>query len=113
MSWRAHGMRTWILQRLTAVYMLLYLIVFGIVILNQPLHDFSSWQGLFRMPVINIATILFFFSLLFHAWVGARDILIDYVAVTSIRLLLWLVITFGVIVMGIWISMILYAVVSI
>lgn len=111
MTWRAHGMRTWILQRLTAIYMLLYLIGFGIILLRQPVLDFSHWQALFTSPAANIATDLFFFSLLFHAWVGIRDILIDYVHASSIRLLLWIIITLGTVAMGIWVSMILYSVV--
>ena len=111
MSWRALGMRTWILQRLTAVYMLLYLIGFSIVLLRHPAFDFASWRTLFTSVASNIATDLFFFSLLFHAWVGIRDILIDYVHASSIRLLLWIIITLGIIALGIWVSMILYSVV--
>jgi succinate dehydrogenase / fumarate reductase membrane anchor subunit len=111
MSWRPHGMRTWILQRLTAVYMLLYLVGFGIVLFRQPGVDYSSWHALFASAASNIATVLFFFSILFHAWVGIRDILIDYVPVSSIRILLWILITLGIIAMGIWVSMILYSVV--
>lgn len=111
MSWRAQGMRTWILQHLTAFYMLLYLLVFGIHILRQPVHDFANWHSMFISPLANIATMLFFFSLLFHAWVGIRDIMIDYVPVSAIRLALWVLITLGLIAIGIWISMILFSVV--
>ncbi len=111
MSWRAHGMRTWIMQRLTALYMLLYLLVFSVIVFRQPVHDFAHWHALFISPFASIATLLFFYSLLFHAWVGVRDILIDYVHVALIRYLFWLLITVGVIAMGIWVSMILFSVV--
>jgi succinate dehydrogenase / fumarate reductase membrane anchor subunit len=111
MSWRAQGMRTWILQRLTAVYMLLYLLVFAGFVFRHPIHDFTDWQTLFTAPTTNIATLLFFYALLFHAWVGIRDILIDYVHVSNIRFFLWILINLGIIAMAIWISMILYSVV--
>jgi succinate dehydrogenase / fumarate reductase membrane anchor subunit len=111
MSWRAQGMRTWILQRLTALYMLIYLLVFGVSLLSQPVHDFSNWRSHFSAVFPNIATLLFFFSLLFHAWVGVRDILIDYVHASSLRLLLWIIITLGLVMLAIWISMVLYSVV--
>lgn len=111
MSWHAHGMRTWMLQRLTAVYILLYLLFFIITVYRQPLHDFSHWRTLFVSPFSNIATLVFFYSLLFHAWVGMRDILIDYVQVASIRYFFLLLITLGVIAMAIWVSMILFSVV--
>ena len=113
MSWRAQGMRTWLLQRLTAVYMLLYLIGFGAVLWRSSTIEFSTWRNLFVSPATNIATILFFFSLLFHAWVGVRDILIDYVPVASLRYVLWVLVTLALIAMGLWVSMILYAVVHV
>jgi len=99
------------MQRLTALYMLLYLLVIVIAVLRHPIHDYAHWHALFVSPFASIATVLFFFSLLFHAWVGVRDILIDYVHVAIIRYFFWLVITVGVIAMGIWISMILFSVV--
>jgi succinate dehydrogenase / fumarate reductase membrane anchor subunit len=111
MSWRAHGMRTWLLQRLTAVYMLLYLIGLTIVIARLPAIDFTVWRQLFVSPFANISAGLFFFSILAHAWVGVRDILIDYVHRSSLRFLLWVVISLGLIALGLWVSMILYSVV--
>ena len=112
MSWRAQGMRTWMMQRLTAVYMVLYLIVFGILFLRLPVVDYAHWRNLFVSPITNIATGLFFFSILYHAWVGIRDILIDYVHWTGIRFLLWVLITLALIALGLWTSMILYSVVK-
>jgi len=111
MSWRAQGMRTWLLQRLTAIYMLLYGIGFGIYCAGQTVIDRVSWQALFTHPIANIATLIFFFSLLYHAWVGVRDILIDYVKWSPLRFLLWTLVTALLIAMGIWVTMILYSVV--
>jgi len=112
MSWRAQGMRTWILQRLTALYLLIYLIVFAVIVYRQPQHDYASWRNLFITPFANIATLLFFYSLLLHAWIGIRDILIDYVHVTVLRYIFWLMVTLVVIGIGIWISMLLFSVVK-
>jgi len=111
-SWRAQGMRTWILQRLTALYLLGYLVVFTIYLTGLPDADFTDWRARFSEPMANIATLLFFYSLLFHAWVGVRDILIDYVHLSSLRLALWAVISLALIVMAIWVTMILFSVVS-
>lgn len=111
MSWRALGMRTWILQRLTALYMLAYLLAAAIILLSHPAHDYASWHAHFTSPLTNIATLLFFFSLLFHAWVGVRDILIDYVHISGLRLALWALVTLALIALAIWASMILYSVV--
>ena len=35
---------------------------------------------------MRIATFIFFISLFWHAWVGVRDILMDYVKPTGVRL---------------------------
>lgn len=111
MSWRAQGMRTWLLQRLTAIYMLLYGIGFGIYVARQPVVDHVSWQALFMHPIANIVTLIFFFSILYHAWVGVRDILIDYIKWSPLRFMLWTMATTLLIAMGIWVTMILYSVV--
>jgi len=111
MSWRAQGMRAWLLQRLTAIYMLLYAIGFVIYFAGRTVVDHVSWQALFIHPVANIATLIFFFSILYHAWVGVRDILIDYVKWSPLRFILWTLITALLIAMGIWVTMILYSLV--
>lgn len=111
MSWRAQGMRTWLMQRLTAVYMLLYGISFGVYYACQPVIDHASWQKLFAHPFVNITTLIFFFTLLYHAWVGVRDILIDYIKWSPLRFILWISITMLLVAMGVWVSMILYSVV--
>ena len=111
MSWRAQGLRTWLMQRLTAVYMLLYAIGFGIYLTQNLPHDFASWRALFTHPAANIATAVFFYALLYHAWVGMRDIIIDYVPLTYLRFSLWVLITFALSLLGVWVSMILFEVV--
>ena len=113
MSWRAQGMRTWLLQRLTAIYMLLFGAGFSVYIICQPVVDYASWRNLFVHPVANIATLIFFFSILYHAWVGVRDILIDYIKFSPLRFILWIAITTLLVAMGVWVSMILYSVVVI
>ena len=113
MSWRAQGMRTWLLQRLTAVYMLLFGLCFAVYVLISPIADQASWRGLFAHPFVNISAALFFFSILYHAWVGIRDILIDYINWPAVRFMTWTLVTLFLITMGIWTAMILYSVVQV
>ena len=112
MSWRAQGMRTWLLQRLTAVYMLLFVISCLIYLsLHQPIN-FAAWREFFSLPTVSIATTLFFLSLLYHAWVGIRDIMVDYIHDIAIRFTLWVLITLLLIGMSIWVFLILLQVVE-
>ena len=106
-------MRTWLLQRLTAIYMLMYGAGFSLYLIGMSVTDFTSWQALFYHPLSGITTLIFFFSLLYHAWVGVRDILIDYIKWSWLRFLLWTLVTLLLIAMGVWVSMILSSVVVI
>lgn len=111
MSWRAQGLRAWLLQRLSAVYMAGYLIVALVwSVLNAPM-DFPAWQATFASPLINIFTLLFVFLLLAHAWVGVRDILVDYVHHMPSRFILLVLVSGLQIVLAIWVFMALYSVV--
>jgi succinate dehydrogenase / fumarate reductase membrane anchor subunit len=74
--------------------------------------NFETWQGLFSNPLVNIATGFFFFSMLYHAWVGVRDILIDYVQWGVLRFSLWVLVTAGLSAMGVWTVMILFRIVA-
>ena len=85
MSWRAQGLRAWLLQRLTAVYILVYMILAAWLGWSTAPADFNSWHQLFRHPVPNIATVFLFAAVFYHVWVGVRDILVDYVKPQPIR----------------------------
>ena len=64
-------------------------------------------------PLIAVAVALFFSSLLIHAWVGMRDVLIDYVPIMGLRLVILLGIAVFLIAMAIWLAFILISVVKI
>jgi succinate dehydrogenase / fumarate reductase membrane anchor subunit len=85
MSRRATGLRAWFLQRVTAIYLLLFIIYMLQHMIINPPQDFSAWQGWVAQPLVGLGLLLFFASLLLHAWVGFRDVLIDYVHPTAIR----------------------------
>jgi len=81
-----YGRRDWLAQRVTAVIMAVYTVmVFVVVMRNTPLK-FEFWKNLFAQGWMRVATLLFAASLAWHAWVGVRDILMDYVKPTGLRL---------------------------
>lgn len=81
-----YGVRDWLAQRLTAVAMAVLGAVFAIfAAMHAPLH-FAAWRGMFHHRWIQLAGFLFFISLCYHAWVGVRDILMDYVKPLTLRL---------------------------
>ena len=83
-----YGLKDWLLQRLTAVLMAAYtLLVLGIALWNGGV-DYGLWRALFANAAFELATFVFMVALLYHAWIGVRDIYMDYVKPVSIRLTL-------------------------
>ena len=81
-----YGVGDWLLQRLTAVVMAGYTIVLVIALaVNHP-ASYEAWRATFSATWLRAATMIFIASLLYHAWVGMRDILMDYVKPTGVRL---------------------------
>lgn len=112
MSIHAQGMRAWLLQRLSGAYIGLYLVVALFVIGAGPRLDYMRWHSLLSQPAVAIATLLFFFFILIHAWVGIRDVLLDYVHLQALRFSILMALALGLLTMGIWVSMILFSVVQ-
>jgi succinate dehydrogenase / fumarate reductase membrane anchor subunit len=81
-----YGLGDWLLQRLTAMVMAVYTIAFLICLLMAPPANYADWKAMFSSPFFRLFTMLFVAALLYHAWVGMRDILMDYLRATSLRL---------------------------
>jgi succinate dehydrogenase / fumarate reductase, membrane anchor subunit len=87
-----YGLSGWLVQRVSAVVMALYTLVFVVALAAAKPSDYSGWKALFSQGWMRFATLLFFVSLLLHAWVGMRDILMDYIKPTGWRLALEIVV---------------------
>jgi succinate dehydrogenase / fumarate reductase, membrane anchor subunit len=83
-----YGLRDWLAQRITAAVMAVYTLILAGVFLNPAPFTYSAWKALFTHGWMRVATLLFAVSLAWHAWVGARDILMDYVKPDGLRLAL-------------------------
>lgn len=88
MSRAAQGLRAWLLQRFTAIYLGLYLIVVLVYIGYRAPSGYEQWRSLLAQPMMSISTALFALATLLHAWVGVRDVLMDYVHAVWLRLML-------------------------
>lgn len=102
------GLNVWLWQRLSAVYMALFLPLAGVSLYLYPPVGFDAWRELFERADVSIATALFFFALLLHAWIGIRDVLVDYVSVLAWRMLLQAVMSLALIAMGFWVLRVLW-----
>jgi succinate dehydrogenase / fumarate reductase, membrane anchor subunit len=105
-----YGLRGWLVQRMTAVVMTVYVLFLAIACLARRPMDFGAWHGLFSGAPMRIFTMLFVVSLCLHAWVGVRDILMDYVKPTGIRLLLESLTVVVLVTYGLWAGTILWGI---
>ena len=93
-----YGLRDWLVQRATAVIMVLFtLLVLGQVVLRKGPLGYSGWAGIFAPQWMKFITFAVVVALVWHAWVGMRDIWMDYIKPVGVRLalqvftLFWLV----------------------
>lgn len=103
MNQQLSGLPAWLVQRLSAVYMVLYSIMVLAYWMIDPPLDYPAWRGLFAHPVVLITTAMFLLALLLHVWVGVRDVILDYAGrFPSVRLLLLTLLGGWLIAMGLW-----------
>ena len=81
-----YGLRDWLAQRITGLVMAVYSVILAVVLLSGQPISYAVWRDLFAQGWMRVATLLFAVSLAWHAWVGVRDILMDYVKPTGLRL---------------------------
>lgn len=81
-----YGLRDWLAQRITAVIMAVYSVIAVAVLLTGKPISYAVWRDLFSHGWMRVATLLFAISLAWHAWVGVRDILMDYIKPAGLRL---------------------------
>jgi len=105
-----YGIKDWLAQRITALVMAVYVIVFvGILLVCRP-QRYEQWHALFGNQLMRIATFVFFISLFWHAWVGVRNILMDYVKPTGVRLGLEIAVVLVLVGYAVWAVQILWSI---
>lgn len=103
-----YGFRDWLMQRVTAVLMALYTVVLLLQVLFGGPLGYDSWSGIFAQQWMKVLTFVLIVSLLWHAWVGVRDIWMDYVKAAALRLVLqvftivWLIACMGWAIQVLW-----------
>lgn len=84
-----YGLRDWLVQRLTAVLMALFTLVLLVqVLLHVGPLGYEGWAGIFAAPWMKFLTFAVVVALAWHAWVGMRNIWMDYIKPVGLRLAL-------------------------
>ena len=83
-----YGMRDWLSQRATAALMALFTLVLLVQVLLPGPLGYDRWAGIFSSQWMKVLTFTVIVAMAWHAWVGVRDIWMDYVKPVGLRLTL-------------------------
>lgn len=84
-----YGLRDWLSQRITGGLMALFtLILLAQLIFTRGPIGYDLWAGIFAAQWMKVLTFSVIVALLYHVWVGMRDVWMDYVQPVGIRLAL-------------------------
>ncbi len=103
-----YGFRDWLMQRVTGALIALFTFALVVQVLMPGEMDYTRWSGIFAQQWMKVVTFALILALAYHAWVGVRDIWMDYVKPVGIRLclhvftLVWLVACAGWAVQVLW-----------
>ena len=101
MSWRARGLRPWVWQRLSALY-LAGAVVYLLVTIPFLPSDYGRWQAWVAEPWRMVLFSGLVPAVLIHAWVGGRDVILDYLGPAWLRMALLTVLSFALAALGLY-----------
>ena len=69
------GLRPWVIQRVSAIYMVLFILYATYCFFSADAIAYEPWKDWLYNP-FNITVVgIFVIALLFHAWIGMRDVM--------------------------------------
>jgi succinate dehydrogenase / fumarate reductase membrane anchor subunit len=101
------GLRAWLLQRLTAVYMIAFVFYLLFHFATDAPRSYELWRAWVLRPGVSIATFVFFTALFLHAWVGIRDVVMDYLQPMIVRVPVLAISGLGILAMEAWVARLL------
>ncbi|MDH5387920.1 MAG: succinate dehydrogenase, hydrophobic membrane anchor protein [Gammaproteobacteria bacterium] len=101
------GLKPWVIQRVSAVYISLFLLYSLVCGMTVDVVSFDHWRNWLFHPFNSIAFGLFVVAVLFHAWIGMRDVILDYVHNIMLRMSVLALIVGVLVGCGLWVIRIL------
>ena len=83
-----YGLRDWLAQRVTSLLMALFTLAVVVQVLMPGPLDYVRWSGIFAQQWMKVLTFVTAVALLYHVWVGMRDIWMDDIKPVGLRLAL-------------------------
>ncbi len=103
-----YGLKDWLIQRVTAGVMALGGASLAVYLAFHPHLGYAGWAALFSSGPVRTFSLLFLVCLYYHAWIGVRDIAMDYIKLVWLRFLIHVLVILTLIVYAIWSFQILW-----
>ncbi len=103
-----YGLTGWLAQRVSAIVMIAYTLLLLLVLARMPQIDYGHWKALWSVPMMRYCTALFLLALYVHAWIGVRNIFMDYIKDPGLRLTLYVFTIISLVWYAIWSAQILW-----
>ena len=104
-----NGLYDWLIQRVSAVVIAVYVIGMLGFLIAQPDLDYGTWSAFMGSMPMQIANTLLLFSVAAHTWIGLWSVTTDYLtsltfgkAATSVRLVVQMAIVLLLLVYLLW-----------
>lgn len=107
-SLTGNGLKDWLWQRVSAVYLAVYLGYIFWFLLAHPKVMYADIVRLLQCPGFKIASVLVLLMLLVHGWIGIWTVTTDYVKCTCMRLTMQILVALLLLAQLVWGSMILW-----
>jgi len=101
------GLRPWVIQRVSAAYIVLFIIYAVFCYLTADAITYESWKHWLFNPINTTVVGIFVIALLFHAWIGMRDVVLDYIHNIMLRIFILALLLGVLIASALWVFRIL------
>jgi len=102
------GTGWWLAQRISALVMLAAGLALLVGFWCAAPFDYPAWRSAFESPAIKFLVWWLVASLCLHAWIGLRDVLMDYAKPLALRLLLNVLVLLTLAISVAWVTVILW-----
>lgn len=79
------GQRAWLVQRFSALAIVVLLVLAVVTLLGADGSPFERWRAVATSTHGAVLLVVFFVAMGIHGWIGARDIVLDYVHAPAVR----------------------------
>ena len=82
-----YGLRGWIAQRISAAFLIVAIVAIAVALLVVRPDGFEQWRAFVLSGWVRILLFCSVLAIVWHAYIGARDIIMDYIPGDMLRLL--------------------------